>query len=756
MQKRVELGGARERGAVTTRSLGASIAGLLGCLCALAVFSVLAAKPALAAECSNAAFRTGASANLPDCRAYEQVSPVDKNGGDVTPNAFGGAQVIGGGGQSAGIRANSQIWQVSTDGEAAEYTSRAAFSGSLGGLPLNPYVARRSAAGWASRGITPPMNPAPILPGFSIPNFQYVAFSPDLSVGVLSDIDASGPVLAAGAVPGYPNLYLRDTATDAYTALSNVPPPNITPFPTSQSWNAYKLRFQGASADYSHVVFTAPEKLTPDAQVPCGSCQQLYEWVDGRLRSVNYLPNQTTTTADATAGTTVIHGAPNRDALVSGAVSEDGSKVYWSDYSGGTTPPPVPNIYVRVDGTETVPVGSGTFWAATPDGEHALYQSGSVRSGGDLYEFDLASGRSTDLTPAGLVQGVVGASRDLSYVYFVAKAALAPGAVNGGKNLYLDHAGSISLIATLPSSEGEPDSSFISIDTVSPSHHIAYVTPSGRDLAFTSAGELTGYSTVPSEPSACSGLCTEVFHYDADTATLTCVSCDVSGKAPDGPAAVLAWQNQNYDPISISADGAHVFFESWDDLVPADVNDQQDVYEWEPPGAGDCAAANGCQHLISSGTGGVSDSGGANPPLNDFVGASADGSNVFITTVQPLVPTDTDELSDLYDVRVDGGLADQHMTPASPCTGDACLAPPSPPASQASPGSADFSGPGSQVHSAKKKHKKGCMRIHNKRKRHRCLVKHRKHHKHRQHRKHSQDHKHSQHRTDRQHHRRAK
>src|SRR5450759_1159967 len=47
-------------------------------LCSLGAGALLAAPVALAESCPNAASRQGPSINLPECRVYEQVTPVNK------------------------------------------------------------------------------------------------------------------------------------------------------------------------------------------------------------------------------------------------------------------------------------------------------------------------------------------------------------------------------------------------------------------------------------------------------------------------------------------------------------------------------------------------------------------------------------------------------------------------------------------------------------------------------------------------------
>ena len=96
-----------------------------------------------------------------------------------------------------------------------------------------------------------------------------------------------------------------------------------------------------------------------------------------------------------------------------------------------------------------------------------------------------------------------------------------------------------------------------------------------------------------------------------------------------------------------------------------------------------------------------------------FGDASEDGSSVFFFTRQQLVGQDKDELQDVYDARVGGGLAAQNQIPPPACeSGEACHGPAQTPPAEGSPATPNFSGPGNQV----EKHKKPKKAKHHKKK----------------------------------------
>src|SRR5665811_2508507 len=96
--------------------------------------------------------------------------------------------------------------------------------------------------------------------------------------------------------------------------------------------------------------------------------------------------------------------------------------------------------------------GNGVFLAANSTGttvfftdlaDAKLTADTTEGSGQHLYEYETQTGHLTDLTPAGDLQldGLSGISDDGRYLYLVAHAALATGAVAGQPNLYRFHEG---------------------------------------------------------------------------------------------------------------------------------------------------------------------------------------------------------------------------------------------------------------------------------------------------------------------------
>ena len=173
----------------------------------------------------------------------------------------------------------------------------------------------------------------------------------------------------------------------------------------------------------------------------------------------------------------------------------------------------------------------------------------------------------------------------------------------------------------------------------------------------------------------------QVFLYEAQHEALIRVSKGQNGFNDDGNTttdpASMARITPGNKRRTISEDGATVVFESSDALT-AQVHGepQHNVYLWR----------GGNVYLISDGTpAGES----IRPALvgvhsAGLVGIDASGENVFFVTEAHLVGQDSDDLPDLYDARVDGGFP---APKNDECTGEACQGVFGAPSGSLSPGS---------------------------------------------------------------------
>lgn len=673
----------------------------LAALVALLVVVLGAGSADGAASCPNQAFRVGPSAALPDCRAYEMVSPVDKDNNDVI------------------IQANlnnfpARLDQSAVAGDAFTFSAKNAFPGALAGTYSNQYFSRRTSSGWSTEGISPPQT------GFEVLNASFnsgvdspfKAFSPDLGTSWIAP--SFEPNLDPSVPGGFVNIFRHEAGS--YEAQIR----SLPPYPGFELSHYPEL--QGVSADGLHAVFRTAENLTPEApDLGETNTQQLYEahregGGPSQLRLVSILPNGSPATTGASAGTANVNEnfRLGRVDQVTNAISDDGSRIYWTASNVGPG-----KIFVRVDGKETLPVseaGESTdssnarFWAASADGSKALFVFTEGPNSGELYEYSIASEKATPI--AGEVSGVVGQSEDLSHVYFVSEEALATGGTAGQFNLYLDNGGMFSFVAKLGVEDiaefSSPERIYTPVEP-RPFFHAATASADGSALAFMSyskelAEEVAGYDNTDQNTGVTDG---EVYRYDAHTGKLSCVSCNPSGARPVGhlillggtkktPASPLAAgllpnpDNELYLRRYLSTDGQRLFFNSFDALLPHDTNGVMDVYEWEAPGSGDCTEASssfiaksgGCLYLIST---------GESPTESEFLDATPDGSDVFFTTLSSLVPQDPN-LIDVYDARVGGGYPTPPPSPAA-CEGEACQGP-SPNRTDPTPASANYRGPG--------------------------------------------------------------
>jgi hypothetical protein len=672
------------------------------------------------ANCPNEQFRTGPGASLPDCRAYEQVSPQEKNGGGVD------------GGLS--LESDAAPDQAAIDGESVTYGSQTAFSGAdpQAALASSQYLSRRTPSGWTTTAITPRQELPKGKVDLSAGSMQYSLFQ-----GFGANLEdaflvAGNPAPVAGAPAGYDMPYVRNSFSGAYTLLSDVKPPFQEPR-VGNCCEGLSTEFAGMSADGTHVIFEATDALTPNA-IP--GAVNLYEWVNGEFELVSVLPNGTVVEGANVLGaaSSLGFGGPsekrsqNEYFNFDHAISSDGRRAFWSGGNGQiymheitSSGPRTVDISATQKTNGTGPEGHDPngperahYWAANAEGSLVYFtsaeqltneattryrSSGGEPPEGDLYQYNVETGKLADITvdehggePAG-VQGLLGSSEDGSYVYFAANGSLTPdapalSATEYGKpyNIYVWHDGAIKLIGTTDRRTGY-DIWNASDWNSSLNYRTASVSPDGKYLAFTSTSRFGTNNTEPATPTSCGienieietryyleliteegSYCAQVYEYDATTSKLVCASCAPGGLPSRGNSTVPhslnleprpGWQT-NTEQQRYLLNNGRLFFDSTAALSPQDTNGREDVYEYEPAGVGGCTGAESCINLISSGTGARG---------SQFVDADVEGNNAFFVTFDQLLPSDGDEDLDLYDARVGGGLLSQ-ATP--PCQGEAC------------------------------------------------------------------------------------
>jgi DNA-binding beta-propeller fold protein YncE len=581
--------------------------------------------------CPNEQERGGFSTALPDCRAYELVTPVGRTSFQPDTESSAARPFFPGGGFTSNLAAS--------DGDRMSYVAAEVAPGSqTAGLE---YVATRGANGWSSEDVLP-------LQRYNgdrcTQNYEetigVLSYSADLSKAVIYDGSLDGGDLYCDweveVVPGEPmgvkNLLLRDNTSGSYQ-LIDLTPPGVP---------GTGATLVAASEDGNRIVFEEFARLTPDA-LP--NTIDTYEWSSGVVRLAFVLPS----------------GAP----AVGGAfvgVSDDGSEVFFT--AGG-------KLYMRLNGERTVqldetrggsgPGGGGSFAAVTADGSQVFFTANATAgltsdthpgSGANLYRYEVGTGDLSDL--AGEVEGLTGISEDGSHVYFASKGVLSGSQANqfgetaqsGRPNLYLDHDGTSTFV--MHEAEG------------------ARISANGEFLAFNSTGSVTGYDNIDAiteKPDP------EIYLYSAASNRFACASCNPSGEAPTGggvflggghPFFVPGWSSYGVSVPHYVSDNGQVFFQTGEALLPSDTDGQQDVYEYDDVSG---------LHLISSGTS-VSGS--------TLLDASASGDDVFFLGRQALVPRDTGgEANRIYDARVGGGFPETALAPVC-TTADSCRVAPEP------------------------------------------------------------------------------
>jgi hypothetical protein len=584
------------------------------------------ADASFAASCANESLRVGFSSSLPDCRAYELVTPADTNGRPVR-----------GGGYPAGYPFSTPL--SSPAGSAITFmTEGGALPGmeGTGSFLGDRYRATRAVAGWFT------VSSGPSGAESETPSFN--GTSPDQGYGFWT---AEGR--GSATLGGFPNKTTYLEYPDGHSEMVG-----IGSLGFDQNAEGVQL-----TENASHVVFqtknrpdgSLAQQLEPNAP-PEGTAAVYDRSAGGPTRVVSLLPGGVTPQA-------------GEDALFVGA-SADGAGIAFE--IGGT-------LYLRVRNEETYEIGENLTFAGVSEGGRRVFYV----QGGNLLAYDTETEEAVPFTATGNAT-VVNVAPDGSRAYFVSPTKITGAGENpngalpkaGKQNLYLSEEGQVRFVAIVTQADVEGEA----VEGAGHAYGLGLWTteaeagkqaakdssrlnPSGTVLLFQSRADLDGSGT---------GGSPQVYRYDSAGSRLHCVSCVPAGASEGGGANL-----ETFGAVStatppfgarvlvpnLAPDGRRAIFESKEALVSTDNDHVQDVYEWEEEGVGSCTRSGGCVYLISSGHS-TSD--------NYLYAMSRSGDDVFFVTSDILVTGDNDTKS-IYDARMGGGFPSEAE---GACRGEGC------------------------------------------------------------------------------------
>lgn len=548
------------------------------------------------------------------------------------------------------------------DGDRAVY-------GILGGTPISStgailsiYFAERTAGGWQTRLITPPREE---LVGSLWSN------------GVLAAGDLSSMIAVNGSTTSNRPVIWHLTGTGRPVKLFQAVAPQeleASEFVVSADTTTAVARMRGGTLD--------------PAFPAAASHYNLYDVSSGSPHLVSLLPG------NAVAGCDV-GGLPEQilEKEREHMVSADGSLVAFVSAGDECSAPA--QLYLRdIPAGETERISAqplsgpdceATLAKAVPGAvffttEARLSAEDSATSncsgGNDIYRYQLddgalecvtcvAVGTQVDIpdiqTSVGRTSfGKVGIADDGSRAYFVSPERLLPEAPPSGGTYRID-VGSGALAYVGPE---------VGMESAEINHD-------GSLLYFSSASNALN----PLGGALTNGGTSQIYRYDDDDRSLTCVSCPQDGARPVGSAHPS--HATGLDTGSLAEDGTFAFTTP-SPLVTADQNTSaaspeagMDAYEWR----------DGRQLLITDGLTNWPSTGAP-----EVVGIDPSGRDIYFDAATQLTPDALDAYKRLYDARIGGGI--EFPPQSQPCPLEICQGTPRGAPKEIAPGSASFSGPG--------------------------------------------------------------